>query len=148
MALWSWMVRAYARAGVSEACLHLQDSYGQNVPYLLWAVWAGARDPASLARATEVTRRWETMAILPLRQVRRDLKPACPPIDDAVREGLREDVKAAELRAERALVETLERLTGEDRDAAGALEALQAASRAWGQPPPRPALAALADALG
>ena len=66
--------------------------------------------------------------------------------DDA-REGLREDVKAAELRAERVLMETLEAMGGRN-GGAPALEALTAASRAWGQPAPAEALAALAAALG
>ncbi|MDI6624629.1 MAG: TIGR02444 family protein, partial [Brevundimonas sp.] len=35
--LWDWAVRAYASDGVGDACLHLQDAAGQNVPLLLWA---------------------------------------------------------------------------------------------------------------
>ena len=43
----------------------------------------------------------------PRRGVRGALKPAFPPVDDGAREALREDVKAAELRAERVLMEIL-----------------------------------------
>ena len=39
MQLWDWALKAYARQPVAEACLHLQDAHGQNVPYLLWAAW-------------------------------------------------------------------------------------------------------------
>ena len=67
-------------------------------------------------------------------------------MDDRAREGLREDVKAAELRAERALMESLEPLG--KNGGAHALAALEAASAAWGKPAPANALAALAAALG
>ena len=148
MAIWEWVLQAYARPGVPDACLKLQDEYGQNTNLLLWAVWAEVRDPALLARAAEVTRAWETVAVRPLREVRRALKAPMPPVDDAVREGLREDVKAAELRAERALLETLADLSGDTQGGAHALEALKAASAAWRSPAPDAELAALAGALG
>src|SRR5690606_19138568 len=34
LALWEWAVAAYARPGVSDVCLQLQDGDGQNVPLL------------------------------------------------------------------------------------------------------------------
>jgi uncharacterized protein (TIGR02444 family) len=146
MALWDWTLRAYGQAGVPEACLALQDAYGQNTSLLLWAVWAEAADPALLARAADVARRWEALALTPVRDVRRALKPAFDGVEDAEREALREDVKAVELRAERVLMEALEALTGE-HGGAHALAALEAASAAWGRPAPDNALAALAAAL-
>lgn len=147
MSLWDWTLRAYAQPGVPEACLDLQDRHGQNTSLLLWAVWAEAADPALLARAAAVAHDWDTEVLTPLREVRRRLKPARPPVDDAAREGLREDVKAAELRAERVLMETLEALSGEDKAGAHALDALRSASAAWGPPAPDEALAVLAAAL-
>lgn len=148
MGLWEWALDAYARPGVPDACLELQDRYGQNTCLLLWAVWAEMADAAVLARAAEAAYRWDRAAVLPLRQARRSLKPACPPVDDGAREALREEVKAAELRAERLLLETLAGLTGDNRGGTPALQALKAASKAWGPPAPDPALAALAAALG
>lgn len=147
MALWDWTLRAYGQAGVPEACLSLQDDFGQNTSLLLWAVWAEACDPALLARAADISRRWQALSLMPIRAVRRALKPAFEGIDDAERAALREDVKAVELRAERVLMESLEALTGE-RGGAPALVALQAAASAWGKPAPADALAALAAALG
>jgi len=147
VALWDWTLKAYAQAGVPEACLRLQDDHGQNTSLLLWAVWAEAADPALLARAADVARRWEALSLAPIRAVRRALKPAFDGVDDAAREGLREDVKAVELRAERVLMEALEAMTGEP-GGAHALAALEAASAAWGKPAPPQALAALAAALG
>src|SRR6478672_11185915 len=99
MSLWDWTLSAYARPGVPEACLTLQDAHGQNTSLLLWAVWAEAADPDLMARAADVARRWEALALSPIRAVRRALKPAFEGIGDGPREGLREDVKSAELRA-------------------------------------------------
>jgi uncharacterized protein (TIGR02444 family) len=146
MALWDETLEAYGRPGVPEACLSLQDGYGQNTSLLLWAVWAETADPTILAKAADLARRWEVLALAPLRAVRRKLKPAFPGVADAAREDLREDVKAAELRAERVLMESLEDLTP-GRGGAHALAALEAASKAWGKPAPADALAALAAAL-
>ena len=146
MALWDWTLKAYGQAGVPEACLTLQDAHGQNTSLLLWAVWAEAADPALLASAADVARRWEALALTPVRAVRRALKPAFDGVKDSAREALRQDVKAVELRAERVLMEALEAMTG-DHGGAHALAALEAASQAWGQPAPPAALAALAAAL-
>jgi uncharacterized protein (TIGR02444 family) len=149
-ALWDWTLKAYGQAGVPEACLRLQDDYGQNTSLLLWAVWAETADPTVLARAADIAHRWEALALAPIRAVRRALKPDFEGVAAGPREGLREDVKAVELRAERALMEGLEPLGGEQAGA-HALAALQAASAAWaawgGKPAPADALAALAAAL-
>jgi uncharacterized protein (TIGR02444 family) len=145
--LWEWTLEAYAQAGVPEACLALQDQHGQNTSFLLWAVWAEAADPDLLARAADMARRWDSLALAPLRAVRRALKPPFDGVAADPREGLREDVKAAELRAERVLMEALEAMT-QDQGGAHALDALRAAVRAWGTPAPDAALAALAAALG
>ena len=146
MGLWDETLEAYGRPGVPEACLVLQDSYGQNTSFLLWAVWAETADADLLARAADVAHRWEAVALAPIRAVRRGLKPAFPGVADAAREDLREDVKAVELRCERLLMEALEGMT-EGRGGAHALSALEAASKAWGKPAPDDALAALAAAL-
>jgi uncharacterized protein (TIGR02444 family) len=125
----------------------LQDTHHQNTSLLLWAVWAEAADPALLIRAAEVARRWESLALTPIRDVRRALKPPVPGIDGSEREALREDVKAVELRAERVLMDAMEAMT-KGRGGASVLAALEAASEAWGKPAPPAALAALAVALG
>lgn len=148
MSLWDWTLKAYGRPGVPEACLRLQDVFGQNTDLLLWAVWAETQDADLLVRAAETARAWEALALAPLRDVRRSLKAPFPPVDDGARAGLREDVKAAELRAERVLMETLEAMGGRHKGGAHALQALEAASRAWGRPAPDDELAALAAALG
>jgi uncharacterized protein (TIGR02444 family) len=146
MGLWDWTLEAYAEPGVPEACLVLQDEHGQMTSFLLWAVWAETTDAALLARAADVARRWDSLALSPIRAVRRALKPAFDGVPDGAREGLREDVKAAELRAERALMEALEAVTP-GQGGRPALQALKAASAAWGTPAPDGALAQLAATL-
>jgi uncharacterized protein (TIGR02444 family) len=147
MALWDWVVAAYARAGVPELCLELQDELGQNTSLLLWAFQVRPADPALVARAAQAARQWDATALSPLRAVRRALKPSCPPVADAAREALREEVKAAELHAERVLVETLEQMGGQGAGEVSGLMALRAVSQAWGAPAPGAALASLAAAL-
>lgn len=145
--IWEWALEAYARPGVPEACLKLQDEHGQNTSLLLWAVYAEAKDPALLARAAAAAHAWDRTALVPLREVRRALKPALPPFDDHARQALREEVKGLELSAERLLLETLDRMS-QAQGGAHALEALEAASKAWDKPAPAGALAELAAALG
>lgn len=147
MSLWDWTLEAYARPGVPEACLALQDDHDLNISFLLWAVWAEGADAAVLAQAANVGKVWDSRVLKPVREVRRTLKLAFPAVDDSAREGLREDVKSVELRAERVLMETFEALTENRRGGVPALAALQAASRAWGVAAPNEALARLASAL-
>jgi len=146
MGVWDWTLGAYGRAGVPEACLELQDAHGQMSSFLLWAVWAETADAALLARAAELARRWDSLALRPVRDVRRALKAPFEGVSDPAREGLRDDVKAAELRAERVLMESLGAMT-RGRGGAPALAALKAASAAWGTPAPEGLLAELAAAL-
>jgi uncharacterized protein (TIGR02444 family) len=148
MGLWDWMLAAYARPGIPETCLTLQDEFGQNTAVLLWAAWARPADAGVLERATRTAQAWDETTLHPLRAVRRALKSPAPPVADAAREGLREDVKAAELRAERVLAETLEALGGTPKsDRGSALAAMTAVVKAWGRPAPVDALAALAAGL-
>lgn len=123
---WDWAVAAYARPGVAEACLDLQDAHGQNVPLLLWAIWRGG----DVAAAVAVAREWETDVVGPLRGVRRRLKGR------AGAEGLRDKVKAVELEAERSMMAALEGVAGASRDG----EALAVVARTWGAAPPPEAL--------
>ncbi len=147
MSLWDWTLEVYSLPGVPETTLELQDRHGQNTSFLLWAIWAEGPSAAALADGAAAAKAWDTMVLKPIRQVRRALKPAFPPVNDGAREGLREDVKAAELRAERVLMETLESLASASSGGRPALESLRAASAAWGSPAPDEALARLARAL-
>ncbi|MDO8296742.1 MAG: TIGR02444 family protein [Caulobacter sp.] len=145
MTFWDWMLAAYDRPGVPAATLTLQDEHGFNTAFLLWAVWADP-DRETLANGVQTTVLWDETVLWPLRNVRRALKGHRPPFDDAAREGLREDVKAAELRAERVLAETLATLAGPAADA-DPVAALTRAAMAWRGQAPADALERLARAL-
>ncbi|MDP3746090.1 MAG: TIGR02444 family protein [Phenylobacterium sp.] len=147
MSLWEWTLEVYARPGVPEATLTLQDRHGQNTSYLLWAIWAEGPPAEALLTAAAAAKAWDARVLKPIREVRRALKPAFPPVDDGAREGLREDVKAAELRAERVLMETLETMASASSGGRPALESLRAAASAWGGAVDDEALARLARAL-
>ena len=123
---WDWAVSAYGRPGVAEACLDMQDTYGQNVPLLLWAIWRGG----DIWDAVDAATMWEAEIIGPLRYARRNLKRY------GAFEGLRDRIKVSELEAERALMEALEGLAGEIADE----NALTKVTDRWGGAPPPEAL--------
>ncbi len=130
---WDWAVAAYARPGVADACLELQDVHRQNVPLLLWALWRGG----DVTAAVTLARAWEIEVIAPLRGVRRRLKGR------SGAEALRDQVKAVELEAERTLMAALEGVAGP----AGDGDALEAAAKAWGETPAPEALQRLRAAI-
>lgn len=150
--LWEWAVRAYAAQGVSEDCLSLQDTAGQNVCLLLWAAWSAgagrAGDAETLEAACDTARAWDEAAVTPLRAVRRRLKGAVAEMDSAAREAVRAEVKRVELMAEKALLADLEALTPvETGPPRPALERMVAVARAWNGRVPREGLIALASRL-
>ena len=102
--LWRFALDFYALPGVAEACLTLQDEAGLDVIQLLAATYADLvlRQPLSAEDVAELDRQtaeWRAATVLPLREIRRVLKP---PRDGFPEERvvLREKVKAAELLAE------------------------------------------------
>jgi uncharacterized protein (TIGR02444 family) len=149
VSLWDWAIEAYARRGVEELCLTLQDEHGQCLGYLLWAAWAardGHRiDPSGLVQAAALARDWEMAVLRPLRSVRRALKQPTPGMEAVSRDGLRDRIKAEELAAERLPLEAGTPIVGgEPLD----LEpALRDAAAVWGPPPPRVLLEALSGAF-
>ncbi|MES2725260.1 MAG: TIGR02444 family protein [Pseudomonadota bacterium] len=153
MGVWAWALEVYGRPGVPHATLKLQDAHGQNTSLLLWAVYAEVTDRGLLAEAARAARAWDEAVLVPLREARRALKPPLPPFPDDSREALREQVKRLELDAERLLLETLDCLAGAapgpepERGGCRPLDALTAASEAWGSAGPTTALAELATLL-
>ncbi|TFH85306.1 TIGR02444 family protein [Billgrantia azerbaijanica] len=126
--LWDFALALYARDGVEAACLMLQDEAGLDVCELLWHAWLYhhgallAGEPPALA----AVRRWQREVTLPLRTLRRRLKPAArhaPGVAD-----VRRELQRAELAAERETLHRLQHLAEHDAE----LTAL---------PLPRPALA-------
>ena len=97
--LWAFSLAIYGGAGVADECLDLQERLGLDINILLFAAFLGAVEAVRLevsdiAAANAEVAHWQTEIVLPLRQVRRALKPMSA-------EGLRAQVKAAELEAEK-----------------------------------------------
>lgn len=109
--LWEFSLERYARPGVADVCLHLQDEQGVNVNVLLWCAWLDARglmlDATRLHNAQKRIRAWDEHYVIPLRQLRRRMKVEFGSADDGI-EAVRECIKQAELLAEKQLQSWLE----------------------------------------
>ena len=108
-----WSVDHYARDGVEPLLLRLQDDFDFNVNLILWGCWAAnhfEEIPEALWRqAFEQSDGWAKNVTASLRHARRYLKVATDQEDEAALT-LREDVKNAELTAERIEQSRLEAL--------------------------------------
>ena len=97
--LWEYSLASYREAGVAETCLALQDTFGVDVNLLLYAAWLAARNQClsadHLLALDERVREWRETVVKPLRALRRDLR------DYPQAAGVRDELKALELRAER-----------------------------------------------
>jgi uncharacterized protein (TIGR02444 family) len=108
--LWSFALSIYSRPAVAEACLYWQDQRQAKVNVLLWLIWLGHRQLAvselDLQRAEAVIAKWNEQVTQPLRELRRQLKQAA--VDDSAVGVVREQIKVAELAAERYELQQLE----------------------------------------
>ncbi len=124
---WDFSLALYARPGVAESCLRLQDGLGLDVNLLLYACWKASRgverpSPDGWRLLVAETAVWRSQVVEPLRGVRRFLKDAEATPWSA---GLRERIKAAELDAEHAGQLATATLAGTGGAAAGgALETM------------------------
>ncbi|MEM9964304.1 MAG: TIGR02444 family protein [Asticcacaulis sp.] len=148
---WDWAVRVYATPAVAEACLELQDTHDQCVPLLLFGLWTEAQgyvlnEDLSEA-AVDTARAWSEHVIAPLRGIRRRIKGPVSDMDDAAKSAIREQVKAAELAAEKALMAALEGLMSTERSQTQAGDNLVRLARSWSPVVPRTGLKRLRDAL-
>jgi uncharacterized protein (TIGR02444 family) len=149
---WDWAVARYARPGVEEALLDLQDRYEQCVSLLLFAAWAAAEgrrlDEEDLEAAVDTARAYETTVLRPLRAIRRTLKAPIPDVEDAARLAMREQVQAVELDAERRLIGELAAAAPAASGPARTIaDGLVAAAKTWARTVPRAELLALAGRL-
>lgn len=111
-AAWAFLLDVYKRPGVAAACLVLQDEAGVDVVELLMLLYADTvldkRLPLSeIAALRAELAPWRQDAVLPLRALRRQLKPSHHDIPDSAKERLRADIKRAELLAERLQVDAM-----------------------------------------
>jgi uncharacterized protein (TIGR02444 family) len=130
---WPFVVALYARPGVSQACLLLQDRAGVDVNILLFALYAAVERGVVLAahelqEMDAAVAAWRNDIILPLRSVRRRLKTGPEPAPGDKTEVLRTQVKSCELDAERVelavLMRWLGQRSGQPERRPGALDAL------------------------
>ena len=103
-AFWRFSLGFYARPGVADAFLALQDEAGSDVNLILFGLWLGLSgrgrlDDAALAAADRATRELRAAIVLPLRQLRRRLAV----YGEADTRRLYAAVKKLELAAERAV---------------------------------------------
>ncbi len=132
--LWAFAVDLYARDGVADACLALQDDHGLDTPMLLFAAWAGAEgglalSAGQLAQAAGGVSGWQDEVIAGLRALRRRLKAGPPPAPNPATEALRDAVKRAELAAERIELDELARIASPWLAAGGGDDAATAVGR-------------------
>ena len=111
---WTFSLAVYGHSAVQTECLDLQDRYGIDVNMLLFCAYVGAAygavlPDAELHEATALVNKWHKHVVQNLREARRALKPfAAAPSPRGAAAGLRGNVKAAELEAERIEQITLE----------------------------------------
>ncbi|MGB6536458.1 MAG: TIGR02444 family protein [Xanthobacteraceae bacterium] len=109
--LWRFSLNFYRQAGVSEACVALQDGCGIDVNLLLFLFWLASEGRMLAAdevkKLDEEVRSWRELTIIPIRDTRRRLKGAPTAVDSGRQEAFRNKVKAVELEAERLQQEAL-----------------------------------------
>jgi len=102
---WRFSLQFYRLAGVSDACIALQDEYGVDVNLLLFLLWRageGRQLAADEVRSLDAkVRDWRNLTVVPIRTIRRKLKSARTVIDPGEQEAFRAKIKAIELEAER-----------------------------------------------
>ena len=138
-AFWQFSLAFYARAGVADACLKLQDNAGSDVNVMFYVLFLATHrrqiDRMDVAHIDASIKGWREIAVVPLRTLRRKLKNGIEPVAVADSESLRSAVKRIELDAERIEQEWLEKNVPAatlGTHAASQVEAAQANLAAYG----------------
>ena len=103
---WTFALAIYAKPGVAEACLALQDEAGVDVMMLLTTTFAAVKHrlllaPDEIRALNEACRLWREQIVWPLRAIRSGLKAGPQPAPSEATEQFRSQVKALELAAEK-----------------------------------------------
>src|SRR5579863_4321595 len=103
---WAFALSLYARPGVAEACLTLQNEADVDVMLLLMTTFAAVKHrtlltPDEIGALDEACRPWRERIVWKLRTIRTALKTGPQPAPDGETEQLRSKVKALELEAEK-----------------------------------------------
>jgi uncharacterized protein (TIGR02444 family) len=108
---WTFSLGYYRGAGVSEACLELQDECGVDVNVVLFLLWQATQKRSFAAvqvkALTEKMGPWQIDVIGPIRGLRRMLKGNALLPDKGAAELFRTKIKAIELEAERLQQEAM-----------------------------------------
>ena len=109
---WQFSLAFYARPGVADACLALQDETGADVNVMFYVLFLAGQlrqiDRVDAAHIDASIKAWREITVVPLRTLRRRLKTGIEPIAIADTEALRSAIKRIELDAERIEQEWLE----------------------------------------
>jgi uncharacterized protein (TIGR02444 family) len=103
---WAFALDLYARPGVADACLKLQNEAGVDVMMFLMVGYAAVRHrilltPPEIRELDETCRPWREKIVHPLRAIRTGLKTGPSPAPSSETEQFRSKVKSIELAAER-----------------------------------------------
>jgi uncharacterized protein (TIGR02444 family) len=103
---WNFSLAVYARPGVADACLALQDSHSLDVNLLLFCLWYAIHGSDGLTeddvrRALTSTRPWQDEVVRQLRTLRRRLKTDPAGMPSAAAGAFRRRLQETELAAER-----------------------------------------------
>jgi uncharacterized protein (TIGR02444 family) len=102
---WRFSLHFYREAGVSDACIALQDEYGVDVNLLLFLLWVAAEgrqlSAEEVRKLDDRVRDWRNLTVVPIRDARRKLKNARTLVEPPQQEAFRTKIKAVELEAER-----------------------------------------------
>lgn len=103
---WAFALALYARPGVAEACLALQNDADVDVMLLLMATFAAVKHrtllaPEEIAALDEICRPWREQIVRKLRAIRTELKMGPQPAPSGETEQFRSKIKALELEAEK-----------------------------------------------
>lgn len=105
-ASWAFALDIYARPGIADACLQLQNHAGVDVMMFLTAAYAAVRHRILLTlpeirELDAACRPWREQIVRPLRAIRTGLKAGPPPAPSSETEPFRSKIKSIELAAER-----------------------------------------------
>ena len=102
---WNFSLSFYARPGIAEICLDLQDRFGADVNVLLYVLWQAQRrrrlEAEEIERLIALIDDWQLHVVRPLRGVRRFLKEPGQIWSSQEVASLRQRLKEEELLAER-----------------------------------------------
>lgn len=103
---WAFALALYARPGVAEGCLALQNETDVDVMLLLMATFAAVKHrtlltPDEIRALDEACRPWREQIVRNLRTIRIELRTGPDPAPSSETEQLRSKIKALELEAEK-----------------------------------------------